>query len=123
MTNLEFFKGRVEATIPTRKFMRDRKADPDKMILVDVRNPHVSQEDMSTKIEGAIHMPQRELIDRLSELPKDKLIIAYTWDDWCNLAAHAAIALLENGYQAMELRGGIAAWKSLGYPTEPLDVK
>jgi len=118
MTELDFFNMRVKATIPTRKFARDRNADPDKMILIDVRN--ATQKEMGAKIPLAIHIPQSEIAGRLSEIPKEKLIIVYTWDDWCNLAAHAAITLLENGYDVMELRGGIAAWEALGFPTENL---
>jgi len=118
MNELDFFKRRVECTMPIRKFMRERQADPGKMMLIDVRN--ATPEEIGIIISGAIHIPEAEIKDRLSELPKDKTIIVYTWDDWCNLAAHAAITLLENGFHVMELRGGIAAWHTLNFPTEKL---
>jgi len=118
MDELNFFKQRVELTMPVRKFFRDRKSDPDKMLLIDVRN--ATPGDMGSIISGAIHIPESEIRNRLSELPKDKTIIVYTWDDWCNLAAHAAIVLLENGFRVMELRGGIAACYTLNLPTEKL---
>ena len=104
--------------MPTRRFNRERKADPDAMVLIDVRNSTPAE--MESMISGAIHIPQEELAGRLSEIPKDKTIIVYTWDDWCNLGALSAIILLENGYQAMELRGGIRAWETLGLETVKL---
>ena len=116
MTELDFFKTRVEATMPPRQLMRTRAAEPEKVVLVDVRN--ATPDDMGEKILGAVHIPQSEIAGRLSELPKDELVIVYTWDDWCNLAARAAVTLLENGFCVMELRGGIAAWRALGFPTE-----
>jgi len=87
---------------------------------VDVRN--ADPEDMERIIPGAVHIPEAEIRNRLAELPRDKTIIVYTWDDWCNLAALASIVLLENGFRVMELRGGIAAWRALGFPTAKLEV-
>ena len=36
-------------------------------------------------------------------------------------AAKAAIILLENDYDVLELTGGIAAWKSIAFPTESVE--
>ena len=36
-------------------------------------------------------------------------------------AAKAAIILLENDYDVLELTGGIAAWKSMASPTESVE--
>jgi len=52
-----------------------------------------------------------QMQDKLGELPKNKTIVVYCWDTWCNMAAKAAIILLENGYDVLELSGGIAVWK------------
>ncbi len=58
------------------------------------------------------------LPDRLGELPKDKTIVVYCWDTWCNMAVKAAIIMSENGYDVLELSGGIAAWTTMNFPVE-----
>jgi len=116
MNELAFFKWRVESIMPTRKYFRESQAYPGKTLLIDVRNS--TAEELGAVIPGATRVPEAEIKDRLSELPKNKPIVVYTWDDWCNLAAYAAITLLENGFSAMVLSGGIAAWQALNFPTE-----
>jgi len=119
MSKMDFFKAKIEATISPMDFMQASKAVPDKFLLVDVRNapPHIMKE----KVAGANHIPLMQLPDRLSELPKNKTIVVYCWDTWCNMAAKAAIILLENDYDVFELSGGIAAWKSMAFPTETVE--
>lgn len=116
MNKLEYFKMKVEATISPMDYMQMSKSSPNKMVMVDVRNapPQLKK----TKIAGAIEIPQIELGTRLIELPKDKIIVVYCWDVWCNLAAKAAITLIENGFDVLELSGGIAAWNIMNMPTE-----
>ncbi|MEK4715859.1 rhodanese-like domain-containing protein, partial [Sporosarcina sp. FSL K6-5500] len=67
-------------------------------------------------IKDANVIPQQELQERLNEIPKDKEIIVYCWDVWCNTAAKVAKYLLEDGYNVKELTGGIAAWKEMNFP-------
>ena len=119
MSKLDYFKAKIEATISPMDFMQAAKAEPDKFQVVDVRNapPHI----MKQKIAGATHIPLMQLQDRLDELPKNKTIVVYCWDTWCNMAAKAAIILLENSYDVLELSGGIAAWKSMEFPTETVE--
>jgi len=62
-----------------------------------------------------------QMQDKLGELPKSKTIVVYCWDTWCNMAAKAAIILLENDYDVLELSGGIASWKSMTFPTETVE--
>lgn len=82
--------------------------------MLDVRNGplHVR----SLKIKDANVIPEQELQARLNEIPKDKEIIVYCWDVWCNKAAKVAKFLLERGYMVKELTGGIAAWKEMNFP-------
>ncbi len=119
MSKLDYFKAKVESTISPMDFTQASKAEPDKFMLVDVRNalPHI----MKQKIAGAKHLPLAQLAQRLGELPKEKTIVVYCWETWCNMAAKAAILLLENGYDVLELAGGIAAWKTMGFPVEPAE--
>jgi rhodanese-related sulfurtransferase len=118
MGKLDFFKARIEATISPMDFMQANKTDPGKMVLVDVRN--APPEKMGQKIAGAVSIPQTKIAERLSEIPKDKTIVVYCWETWCNLAARSAVILLENGYDVLELSGGIGAWKTMNFPLENL---
>lgn len=118
MNQVAFFKNRVESTFSPMDYMQVSKQNNDGYVLLDVRNgpPHLKKE----KIKGAVEIPQAELENRLSEIPKEKTIVLYCWDVWCNTAAKAAIILLENDYKVKELSGGIAAWKTMNFPTTPL---
>lgn len=118
INKLEYFKAKIEATISPMDYMQMTKVNPEKFVLVDVRNapPNLKK----VKIAGAIDIPLMELENRLSELPKHKIIVVYCWDVWCNLAAKAGIMLLENGFDVLELSGGIAAWQAVKLPLEEL---
>lgn len=118
MNKLDFFKARIEATISPMDFIQANKANPDSMVLIDVRNAPAHLKEKA--IVGALQIPQVEISSHLSEIPKDKIIVVYCWDVWCNLAAKAAVTLLENGFNVLELSGGIAAWNILKLPTQSL---
>lgn len=117
MKRLEYFKARLEANISPMEYRKDKK-DPYRYVLVDVRvGPDTV---LKEKLEGALLIPLNELQDRMSEFPKDKTIVLYCWDTWCTLASKAAVLLLENGFDAKELYGGVAAWNTLDLPTVKL---
>ena len=114
MSQQTYFTDRIDSTFSPMDYMQAKQANPNHFILIDVRNgtPELKKE----KIKGAIEIPQFELTNRLTELPKDKELILYCWDVWCNTAAKAAVVLLDNGYAVRELSGGIAAWKTMNFP-------
>ncbi|MFP7474227.1 rhodanese-like domain-containing protein [Niallia taxi] len=114
MNTLDYFKARLEATISPMDYLRNAQASPKRYYLIDVRNgpEHVR----SITIKDANIIPQQELQERLHEIPKDKEIIVYCWDVWCNTAAKVAVLLLEHGYKVKELTGGIAAWREMDFP-------
>ncbi|MFJ7951441.1 rhodanese-like domain-containing protein [Lysinibacillus sp. NPDC096418] len=118
MTQLEYFKSRIEATFSPMDYMQESKQNKDEYVLLDVRNgpPTLKKE----KIQGAIEIPLLALENRLSELPKEKVIVLYCWDVWCSTAAKAALILLEKGFKVKELSGGIAAWKTMNFPVTPV---
>lgn len=118
MNQIEFFKSRVESTFSPMDYIQASNQNIDGYVLLDVRNgPSQLKRE---KIQGALEIPLLELENRLSELPKEKEIIVYCWDVWCNTAAKAAIILLGNGYKVKELSGGIAAWKTMNFPITSL---
>ncbi|MDQ0229157.1 rhodanese-like domain-containing protein [Metabacillus malikii] len=123
MNALDYFHARLEATVSPMDYLRLAQAEPEKYFLIDVRNgpEHVR----SVTIKDAAIIPQQELHERLHEIPKDKEIIVYCWDVWCNTAVKVAAFLLERGYKVKELSGGIAAWKEMNFPVtdSSLDVE
>ncbi|UFT99337.1 rhodanese-like domain-containing protein [Radiobacillus kanasensis] len=114
MNALDYFNARLEGTISPMDYQRSKEMDPEKYFLVDVRNGpnHVK----NVIIKDAYVIPEQELKNRLSEIPKDKEIIVYCWDVWCNTAAKVAKFLLERDYKVKELTGGISAWKEMNFP-------
>jgi len=115
---LEYFKMRMEATcspMDVKKWLSER---PGEILVIDVRNgpPHLLKE----RIVGSVEIQESQIASRITEIPIGKEIILYCWETWCSLAGKAAIVLLEKGYRVKELYGGLAAWKTLGLPVEPV---
>jgi rhodanese-related sulfurtransferase len=62
-------------------------------------------------IDGAQHIPLMELPRRIHELPHTQTLVV------CKVGARSAQAtayLVHNGYDAMNLAGGLADWESAG---------
>lgn len=88
----------------------DRGAD---FIILDVRP---GSDYMIDHITGAISLPFFEVEQRLSELPKDKWIVAYCA---CprKLSEQTAKVLRANGYKKVKvLYEGYPGWRRRGYP-------
>lgn len=112
----DFFKAKAAAYVSPMgvKAMLDQGAED--IVLVDVRLPGPQ---LTWRIPGSVAIPVTTIRDRLSELPKDRMIVLYCWDTWCSLATTAALVLLEQGYRVQELYGGVAAWQALQLPQQP----
>lgn len=76
-------------------------------ILLDVRT---AGERSSQSISGSLHIPLHELGSRMNDLEKyrSKEIICYCASG--NRSVNAAIKLKKAGFQAANLKGGIASW-------------
>ena len=64
-------------------------------------------------IEGAVHVPIRELRDKLDSVPRDKPVVAI-----CQIGQRSALAaefLNRNGIDAHNLEGGLEAWTAEGF--------
>jgi rhodanese-related sulfurtransferase len=118
MNKLEYFNAKIESTLSPMDYIQLKKIKGDDIVLVDVRNApkHIKKD----KIKDSLEIQQIDILDNLDQLPKDKLIVVYCWESWCNLAAKSCVTLLENGYDCMELGGGIASWKVMNMPIEDL---
>src|SRR5882672_5919575 len=80
--------------------------------LIDVREQHEWDE---AHLEGATHVPQGELVERIDELVPDpsSRVILYCRTD--NRSARAADALKDLGYDNVAvMRGGIVSWQEAG---------
>lgn len=83
--------------------------------ILDVRNRKTYNEG---HIMGAMPMPLNELVERASSsIAKTRDIYVYGTND--EETAQAAQKLRSAGFENVsELRGGLAAWKAIGGPTE-----
>ncbi len=103
--------GRVPEIVPRE--LADRLGRPDAPVVIDVRS---AAEVARGTIPGARHLPIQELAERLAELdlPEGAEIVAV-----CE-SAHRSIPavrlLRERGYRAVQLAGGMSAWRRAGLP-------
>ncbi|HKY50875.1 MAG TPA: rhodanese-like domain-containing protein [Candidatus Limnocylindria bacterium] len=79
--------------------------------LLDVRE---DEEWTAGHIDGAQHIPLRELGDRLGELPTDRTIVAVCRSGQRSEAAVRGLRKL--GYTAENLEGGVSAWDRAKLP-------
>ncbi len=77
------------------------------VVVLDVRP---SEEYLNAHLPFARSIPLEELRQRLSELPKDRSIVAYCRGPYCLMAADAVALLQLEGYSAVHLREGVAEW-------------
>ena len=83
-------------------------------LIVDVREP---DEWRSGHAPGAKHVPLGQLAARLSELPRDRDVIAMCRS---GMRSSRAVGVLRDaGFtQVFNLAGGITAWSAAGLPTK-----
>lgn len=67
-------------------------------------------------IAGAVSFPLAGLGRRLTELPKDREIVAYCRGPYCVLAVEAVARLRARGFRAVRLEAGVADWRARGLP-------
>jgi rhodanese-related sulfurtransferase len=83
---------------------------PEGLAVLDVREP---EEWRHGHIEGATHIPLRDLPARLAEVPDEQTLVV------CRVgsrSAHAAAYLLQQGHDAVNLDGGMLDWEAAGRP-------
>lgn len=107
-----YFESREQMEpIDTRGLMNRVQAGD--VIVLDVRP---SGEYEAGHIPGALSVPMEELERRLTELPKDKEVIAYCRGPYCVLAVKAVALLRQHGFQAFRMKEGMPDWKARGLP-------
>jgi hydroxyacylglutathione hydrolase len=85
-------------------------------LLLDVRQP---DEWDAGHAPGATFIPLREVPERIAELPRDRRIVAI-----CRSGARSGRAtdfLVAQGFDAVNLEGGMKAWAAEGFTVETDD--
>jgi rhodanese-related sulfurtransferase len=85
------------------------KAKRGDITVIDVRP---DEEYQVGHLPFAKSMPLAELKTRLAELPKDKPVIAYCRGPFCFMSTDAVKLLRSKGFDAVELRQGVAEWNA-----------
>lgn len=83
---------------------------PSGWVVVDVRE---SVEWEAGRIPGALHIPLGDLPSRLDDLPEQDLLMVCRSG---NRSDRAARWLAVNGFDAVNLAGGLLAWATAGLP-------
>ncbi|MGV9796876.1 rhodanese-like domain-containing protein [Mycobacterium sp. NPDC003449] len=86
----------------------------DGAVIVDVRRTF---EWNRVHIPGAVHMPLEALPGHCLELPEDRLLITFCTGGL--RSAGAANLLVENGFEAVNMSGGLIHWRAAGGPLTP----
>ena len=84
---------------------------PAELPVLDVREPHEWE---AGHIDGAVHVPLGELSDRLGEVPTARPLLVT-----CKAGGRSAKAvefLTAQGYDAVNLDGGMLAWEQAARP-------
>jgi rhodanese-related sulfurtransferase len=92
------------------------RARRDEFFLLDVRE---HDEWTAGHMTGSVHIPMRELGPRQAELPQDRPILCICRSG--NRSSMVTRALVDAGYLAENLDGGLQVWESLGYDLETPD--
>ncbi len=83
---------------------------PEGLVVLDVREPVEWQ---YAHIEGALHIPLRELTTRLDEVPEGQTLVV------CKVGGRSAQAvawLAQQGRDVVNLDGGMLDWEAAGRP-------
>ncbi|MEY3944831.1 MAG: hypothetical protein RL697_844 [Pseudomonadota bacterium] len=90
-----------------------KRAKRGEVLVIDVRpQPEFEQ----AHLPFARSMPVDEIAHRLSELPKDKEIVAYCRGPFCLFSEEAYQLLKRKGYRVQKLLDGVSEWQAAGMP-------
>jgi rhodanese-related sulfurtransferase len=97
--------------VPSDRESLMKAARKGEVVVLDVRP---AEEYLTAHLPFARSIPLEELRQRLAELPKDRLIVAYCRGPYCLMARDSVELLKREGYSAHLLRDGVAEWGLLG---------
>lgn len=93
-----------------------RKAKKGEVVVIDVRPENEFE---AGHLPFARSLPLAELKNRLADLPKKKPIVAYCRGPFCLMSTDAVKLLRAKGFDAVELRVGVAEWREEVGSTTP----
>ena len=109
----EHFELKLQATKQLADVVDSVKRGDSGLLLMDLRD----REDYRRgHIRGAVSMPLEEMDKRYQDLPRDKEIVTYCYNQYCHLSARGALKLVEHGIPAKEMNVGWSEWVKLGHP-------
>ena len=83
---------------------------PEGLVILDVREP---EEWAHGHIEGALHVPMREVPQRLADLPRAQTLVV------CKVGGRSGQVvgyLAQQGFDVVNLDGGMLDWQAAGRP-------
>ena len=92
----------------------DQLRSREDVFVLDVREDYEFQ---NGHVPGAAWIPLGELADRMSEVPKDKTVVAVCRSG--NRSGQATQLLRQAGIDAHNMVGGMNAWSAAGFAVEP----
>lgn len=113
-----------------RELVRDYYEDPDALEAVDattlrarlergdvvVLDVRPADEYTSAHVAGAVSVPIDELERRLSQIPRDRQVIAYCRGPYCLYSRQAVERLRSAGFDAFRMEDGVREWAARGLP-------
>lgn len=87
------------------------RLEADSVTLLDVRP---EDEFRAGHLPGAVNIDLESLEARLSELPRDREIVAYCRGPYCILSFKAVQALRAHGFKVRRFRDGLPEWRAAG---------
>jgi rhodanese-related sulfurtransferase/DNA-binding transcriptional ArsR family regulator len=107
-----YFRARDAMEPVTRVDLLERLKDG----LVTVLDVRPEDEFAAGRVPNALNIPLRDLARRLTDLPRDREIIAYCRGPYCVLAFEAVDLLRQHGFKARRLEDGFPEWRAAGLP-------
>jgi rhodanese-related sulfurtransferase len=83
---------------------------PEGLLVLDVRE---DDEWEAGHVADSLHIPLMSLDVRYAELGSGQLLVVCRWG---HRSAHATAYLVEQGFDAVNLEGGLMAWQAAGRP-------
>lgn len=109
----------MEATRVLVDEIKERMERGEQFTFVDSRNPQAWSEG-TTKLPGAIRVPEKEVEQHLSEVSHERTVITYCTCQHEASSAHVAQELSDRGYKNVHpLFGGLEAWEKAGLAVDP----
>ncbi len=90
-----------------------RQSERGDVVVIDVRP---EDEYQASHLPNARSIPLSELKKRLSELPKNRPVVAYCRGPFCLMAKDAVDLLTKRGFNAVRLEHGVAEWRAQRLP-------